>query len=96
MVVCVEAAKTRPNALAVAKAVQDAVQGGRHDSFLTRVKQCLRQCVVWPWNIEDKFPVVAEVKGLGEVEVVTGLLVKTLRGALGLEKPKRNQVVSYT
>ena len=93
MVVCVGEARSQDNAMAVLKAVKAVVNEVRHDSLLSMVKQCLSQCGQWPWNVEKFFPVVAEVKGLGEVEVVMRqVLVENLKEALGLERAK--EVVS--
>ena len=98
MVVCVdETPRSHANSLAVTKGVTAAVmEGSRHDSLLARVKQCLKQCAAWPWKVENhKFPVVAEVKGLAQVDngTMRQVLVKDLNDALGLVvKPKAKKV----
>ena len=90
MVVCVGEARSQVNAMAVLKAVKAVVNEVRHDALLSRVKQCLSQCGQWPWDFEKKFPVVAEVKGLDEVEVVMRqVLVENLKEALGVERAKK-------
>ena len=90
MVVCVGESRSQANAKAVLGAVQAVVKERRHDSLLERVKQCIQQCGRWPWNFEEKFPVVAEVKGLGQVELVMRRnLIDGLKGALGLETAKK-------
>ena len=87
MVVCVDEPRSHSNAMAVVKAVKAVVTEERYGSLLAKVKQCLTQCGRWPWNVEEKFPVVAEVKGLGQVEVMMRqVLVDGLKKALGLER----------
>ena len=95
MVVCVEEERSHINALAVTKAVKAVVNETRHDSLLSRVKQCLGQCGRWPCKVAEKFPVVAEVKGLDRVEaVMRQVLVQELKEALALDKAQAAKVVS--
>ena len=88
MVVCVHEPRSRPNASAVLKAVKGVLEEGRRDSLLSKVKQYLRDCTRWPQQIEEKLPVVVEVKGLGEVGEMRQRLLDGLRDALGVEKAK--------
>ena len=89
MVVCVDESRSRSNALAVFKAVEAVIKEVHRDSLLARVKKCLRDSSTWPWKVEEKFPVVAEIKGLGQVEaMMRRLLIEGLNEALGLGKPK--------
>ena len=87
MVVCVG----EPRAVAkkmVTAAVKKVMEEVRHDSLLSRVKQYLNECGRWPHQIEEKFPVVAEVKGLGQMGQMRSKLAQGLQVALGLEASK--------
>ena len=81
--------RSSSNCRAVTKAVEAVVKEVRNNSVLSKVKQYLKQCGGWSSKMEDKFPVVAEVKGLDQVEVdVRTKLIQGLREALGINKAK--------
>ena len=94
MVVCVGESRSSSNFRAVTKAIEALLKEERHDSLSKKVMECLRECGRWPSKIEEKFPVVAEVKGLGQVDHVRTKLVEGLKEVLGLGNTPK--VVSST
>ena len=86
--------RSASNYRAVTKAVEAVVKEGRHDSLSKKVKHYLKHCGKWSYKMEDKFPVVAEVKGLDQVEVeMRAKLLGGLKKALGIVEKTRSAVV---
>ena len=85
MLVCVGELRSSSNYRAVTEAVEAVLKETRHDSLLKKVKQCLSQCGEWPANFAEKFPVVAEVKGLDQVDEMRSKLVEGLKVVLRLQ-----------
>ena len=98
MVVCVggeSLPRSSSNYRAVTKAVEAVVKEERHGSLSQKVKQFLKQCGGWSSKIEEKFPVVAEVKSLDEIDWMRTKLIQGVKEALGLNQTKAVVVSGY-